>query len=75
VPTTTGDLEEMPLLAGQGVGQVRDVRPAGDIVREMVDDAAAILFRLGVPGKAEGHGTMQTDGLTATDASALAVSA
>jgi NAD(P)H-dependent flavin oxidoreductase YrpB (nitropropane dioxygenase family) len=74
VPTTTGDLEEMPLLAGQGVGQVRDVRPAGDIVREMVDDAAAILFRLGVPGKAEGH-TMRTDGLTATDAPSPAVPA
>jgi enoyl-[acyl-carrier protein] reductase II len=75
VPTTTGDLEEMPLLAGQGVGQVRDVRPAGDIVREMVDDAAAILFRLGVPGRGEGLGTMQTDGLTATGTPAPAVQA
>ncbi|HEX7239671.1 MAG TPA: nitronate monooxygenase [Longimicrobiaceae bacterium] len=49
VPTTTGDLEEMPLLAGQGVGAVGEVRPAGEIVREMVEDAAEILARLGRP--------------------------
>ena len=62
VPTTTGDLEEMPMLAGQGVGQVHDVRPAADIVREMVDQAAEVLFRLGVPGRAEGQ-AVQVDGL------------
>lgn len=49
VPATVGDLEEMPLLAGQGVGTVRDVRPAGEIVREMAEDAAEILSRLGRP--------------------------
>lgn len=49
VPTTTGDLEEMPLLAGQGVGGVTGVRPAGEIVRGMVEEAAAILSRLGGP--------------------------
>ncbi|HEX2191132.1 MAG TPA: nitronate monooxygenase [Longimicrobiaceae bacterium] len=49
VATTVGDLEEMPLLAGQGVGQVREVRPAAEIVRELVEEAAAVLFRLGVP--------------------------
>ena len=54
MPTTTGDLDEMPLLAGQGVGQVHDVRPAADIVRQMVAEAAAVLFRLGVPGRSDG---------------------
>jgi NAD(P)H-dependent flavin oxidoreductase YrpB (nitropropane dioxygenase family) len=43
---TQGDLEEMALLAGQGVGLVHDVRPAGDIVRQMMADAAAVLERL-----------------------------
>ena len=39
----TGDIESMDLLAGQGVGLVRDVRPAGDIVREIVAQADQIL--------------------------------
>jgi NAD(P)H-dependent flavin oxidoreductase YrpB (nitropropane dioxygenase family) len=33
----------MDLLAGQCAGLVRDVKPAGEIVREMVQDAARIL--------------------------------
>jgi NAD(P)H-dependent flavin oxidoreductase YrpB (nitropropane dioxygenase family) len=52
VPTTQGDLDEMPLLAGQGVGGIRDVRPAAEVLREMVDEAARTLFRLGVPAPA-----------------------
>ena len=47
VPSTTGDMEEMPWLMGQGVGLVRDVRPAGDIVESMMGEAAEILSRLG----------------------------
>jgi NAD(P)H-dependent flavin oxidoreductase YrpB (nitropropane dioxygenase family) len=39
----TGDIESMDLLAGQCVGLVRDVKPAGEIVREMVQDATRIL--------------------------------
>jgi NAD(P)H-dependent flavin oxidoreductase YrpB (nitropropane dioxygenase family) len=42
VPETTGDYEEMPWLMGQGVGLVRDIRPAAALVEEMVADAAAI---------------------------------
>ena len=40
---TTGDIESMKFLAGQWVGLVRDVKPAGEIVREIVQDAARIL--------------------------------
>jgi NAD(P)H-dependent flavin oxidoreductase YrpB (nitropropane dioxygenase family) len=43
----TGDLEAMTLYAGQSVGLVRDVKPAGEIVREIAADAARILARLG----------------------------
>jgi len=46
VPQTTGDFEEMPWLMGQGVGMVREVKPAGQIVAEMMGDAHRILTRL-----------------------------
>ena len=39
---TTGDFEEMCLAAGESAGLVRDVRPAGEIVRGMMDEARAI---------------------------------
>jgi len=42
---TTGDLEEMPLLAGQGVGLVRRVEPAGAVVAAMTAEAEAALAR------------------------------
>jgi len=42
---TTGDLEEMPLLAGQGVGLVLDVRPAAEVIERMVQQAAAALTK------------------------------
>ncbi len=42
-PETTGDWEEMAWLSGQGVGLVRDIRPAADIVNEMMQGAADIL--------------------------------
>ena len=42
---TTGDVEAMALYAGQGVGQLRDARPAADIVREVAADATAALDR------------------------------
>jgi NAD(P)H-dependent flavin oxidoreductase YrpB (nitropropane dioxygenase family) len=46
VPGTSGDFEEMPWLAGQGVGQVHDVRPAAQIVEEMMGKAAAVVGAL-----------------------------
>jgi NAD(P)H-dependent flavin oxidoreductase YrpB (nitropropane dioxygenase family) len=39
----TGDVDSMSLLAGQCVGLVREIRPAGEIVREVADDARRIL--------------------------------
>ena len=33
---TRGDVDSMALYAGQGVGLVRDIKPAGEIVRELV---------------------------------------
>ncbi|GAA0449155.1 nitronate monooxygenase [Streptomyces olivaceiscleroticus] len=45
VPGTEADWEEMPWPMGQGVGLVRDIRPAGEIVREMMDEAERVLTR------------------------------
>jgi NAD(P)H-dependent flavin oxidoreductase YrpB (nitropropane dioxygenase family) len=44
-PETTGDFEEMAWLAGQGVGLVHDIKPAAEIVTEMMEGAADILVR------------------------------
>jgi enoyl-[acyl-carrier protein] reductase II len=35
--------------AGQGVGAIHELIPAGDLVRQFVDEAEAVLARLGVP--------------------------
>jgi NAD(P)H-dependent flavin oxidoreductase YrpB (nitropropane dioxygenase family) len=40
---TTGRLEAMPHYAGESVGAVKAVRPAAEILRELVDGAAALL--------------------------------
>jgi NAD(P)H-dependent flavin oxidoreductase YrpB (nitropropane dioxygenase family) len=39
----TGDIESMALLAGQSVGLVREITPAADIVRELVEGARQII--------------------------------
>ncbi len=39
----TGDIESMDFLAGQSAGMVREIRPAADIVRDVVREAARIL--------------------------------
>jgi NAD(P)H-dependent flavin oxidoreductase YrpB (nitropropane dioxygenase family) len=41
-----GDIEAFPLWAGQGVGLVNKVQPAGEIVREIAGDAQRTLERL-----------------------------
>ncbi len=41
-----GDIEAFPLWAGQGVGLVNKVQPAGEIVREIAEDAKRTLERL-----------------------------
>jgi nitronate monooxygenase/enoyl-[acyl-carrier protein] reductase II len=40
-----GDLESMALYAGQSAGLVREVLPAGEIVRQIATEAAATLQR------------------------------
>lgn len=52
VPETNGDFEEMPWLSGQGVGLVKDIRPAGAIVDEMMRGASDI-FRDRIGGMLE----------------------
>jgi NAD(P)H-dependent flavin oxidoreductase YrpB (nitropropane dioxygenase family) len=42
-PDTSGDWEEMPFLAGQGVGLVNDILPAAHIVERMMSEAAVLL--------------------------------
>jgi hypothetical protein len=39
----TGDIESMPLLAGQTVGLVKKFKSAATIVRELVDDATWLI--------------------------------
>ncbi|MGI8477471.1 MAG: NAD(P)H-dependent flavin oxidoreductase [Thermomicrobiales bacterium] len=47
MPGMTGDLEALVHYAGQGVGLIDDVRPAGDVVREIAADALDVMARLG----------------------------
>jgi NAD(P)H-dependent flavin oxidoreductase YrpB (nitropropane dioxygenase family) len=42
---TTGRVDAMPLYAGESVGAVKAVRPAAEILRELVDGAATVLRR------------------------------
>src|SRR3954447_22735979 len=42
---TTGDFEEMPLLAGQGVGLVGSTEPAASVIATMTAEAEALLKR------------------------------
>jgi NAD(P)H-dependent flavin oxidoreductase YrpB (nitropropane dioxygenase family) len=39
----SGDIESTDLLAGQRVGLVREVKPAGQIVHELIEDARQII--------------------------------
>jgi len=57
---TTGDLEEMALLAGQGVGLVRSVKPAGTVIAEITTQARTMLDQYrpraaGWPGRRAGR--------------------
>jgi NAD(P)H-dependent flavin oxidoreductase YrpB (nitropropane dioxygenase family) len=39
----SGDIDAMALLAGQGVGLVREIKPAAEIVHELVEEARQII--------------------------------
>jgi NAD(P)H-dependent flavin oxidoreductase YrpB (nitropropane dioxygenase family) len=47
VPETEADWEEMPWLMGQGVGLIHDIKPAQEIVQDMMDQAHEVLIRFG----------------------------
>ena len=40
---TNGDIDSMDLLAGQSVGLIREVKPAGEIVSELVEEARHVI--------------------------------
>jgi len=42
-PNTTGGFEEMCLVAGESAGLVKDIRPAREIVHEMMAEARKII--------------------------------
>lgn len=44
IPTTEANLEQMPLLAGQGVGLIDKILPAGEIIATMMKEAALTLL-------------------------------
>ncbi|MBI3647535.1 MAG: nitronate monooxygenase [Actinobacteria bacterium] len=46
-PWFDGDLDDAPIWAGQSCELVHDVRPAGEIVRDIVREASAVIAELG----------------------------
>ncbi len=44
-PETTGDFEQMSLLAGESVGLIKDIKPAAEVVRQMFNEATIILSK------------------------------
>jgi NAD(P)H-dependent flavin oxidoreductase YrpB (nitropropane dioxygenase family) len=42
-PDTTGDFEEMALIAGESAGLVKEIKPAGEIVQEMMEEARQLI--------------------------------
>jgi enoyl-[acyl-carrier protein] reductase II len=52
MPTTQGNLDQMPMLAGEGVGLIDKVEPVATILTRMAQDAGHILSKL---AKSCGH--------------------
>ena len=44
-PETTGDFEQMSLLAGESVGLIKDIKPVSEIVSQMVKEAKECLAK------------------------------
>jgi NAD(P)H-dependent flavin oxidoreductase YrpB (nitropropane dioxygenase family) len=57
---TEGDIEAMSLWAGQGVGLANAVKPAGEIVREIVAEADSVLSALGGGQNTERPATLRS---------------
>ena len=47
VPDATGDVEELPLYAGQSAGLADEVRPAGEVVAALAEEAETTIESLG----------------------------
>ncbi len=47
-PTFEGDLERVPMLAGESCGVVADIKPAGQIVKRLVEEAKTTLAEAGL---------------------------
>lgn len=45
LPGMTGNVEALPHYAGQGVGLVTQVKPAREIIRDLIEEAQAVLAR------------------------------
>lgn len=41
--TTTGDIERMVMYAGQGVGLIKEILPAGQVVKRLVEEARQVI--------------------------------
>lgn len=46
VQGATGDFDEMPLTAGQGLGAIQDIAKAADVIQRMAEEATEALARL-----------------------------
>jgi len=44
-PDTTGDFEQMSLLAGESVGLIKDIKPVAEIIHQMVEEAKISLSK------------------------------
>lgn len=52
--TAAEDFDTAAIIIGEAVGRIRQVRPAADVVAEMVGEAAGILNRAQTPGSVQG---------------------
>lgn len=43
VADAQGDFEQMPISAGQGLDGIRDIRPAGPLIEELISDARKVM--------------------------------
>uniref|UniRef100_A0A5B7BKW0 Putative nitronate monooxygenase n=1 Tax=Davidia involucrata TaxID=16924 RepID=A0A5B7BKW0_DAVIN len=43
--TTTGDIESMVMYAGQGVGLIKEILPAGEVVKRLVEGARLLIHQ------------------------------
>lgn len=41
--SATGDIECMAMYAGQGVGLIKDILPAGEVVKKIVKEAQLLI--------------------------------